>query len=391
MTSKKACMQETFKFPETFRIRKGEKEYVCEKNKLINLFKEHSSLQSVSEITNIPYSVLFTLFKIKLNLNVPRKAKKTKYKYNVGKLIKLFKKYGFLPHVSQITGIPAVNLRNILVKEFGVGLTELRKKLGINRRCLKRRDLDKNAKRYQQVKEIYERLGTLEKVGKELNLTRERVRQLLQKGAKHGVFDYVLNREKRFKDISQKYNRDSIINEIKSSINPPIICERLGVKSSEFHNLLEYFEIDYSEYRKLALKGKYMNKYSQIVDTLGHHPTTTEMVGKREWRTVWGAIFRNWGNMSNFRKEFGIEIPKRRWPLKVQERWKEQRIQKDKRIQEILELLKNSNGLSNTELATRFNIGSNSFYTGYIDKMLKSGMIRKIGANSNARYIINVL
>ncbi len=57
MFSDKDCMQATFKFPDIFRIRKGKKEYVCEKVRLINLLKEHGSLQNVSEITKIPYSV----------------------------------------------------------------------------------------------------------------------------------------------------------------------------------------------------------------------------------------------------------------------------------------------------------------------------------------------
>jgi hypothetical protein len=382
-------MQATFKFPETFKIRKGEKEYVCEKIKLINLFKEHGSLQNVSEITKIPYSVLYTLFKIKLNLNVPRKVKKTKYKYNIDKLIKLFKKHGFLPHISQITGIPTFNLRNILIKEFGVGLTELRKKLGINRRCLKRRDLDKNAKRYQQVKEIYERLGTLDKVGKELNLTKERVRQLLQKGAKYGVFNYVLNREKRFKDISQKYNRDSIINEIKSSINPPLICERLGVKSSEFRNLLKYFEIDYSEYRKLALMGKYMNRYSQIVDALGHHPTTTEMVSRREWRTVWGAIDRHWGSMGNFRKEFGIEVQKyTNSAVYLKHAWEKRRQLKDEKKNKLFNFIKERNLVSSGIIIDELEFSSASI-SNYLRELLGENLISKVGIGSQTKYVVN--
>ncbi len=330
-----------------------------------------------------------TLFKIKLNLNVPRKAKKTKYKYNVDKLIKLFKKYGFLPHVSQITGIPAVNLRNILVKEFGVGLTELRKKLGINRRCLKRRDLDKNAKRYQQVKEIYERLGTLEKVGKELNLTRERVRQILKKGEKYGVLNYVLNREKRFKEISQKHNRDSIINEIKVFINPPIICKRLGIKSSEFHNLLEYFEIDYREYRKLAYMSKRAGDYTKIVDILGHHPTATEMVSKREWRTVWAAIDRYWGNISNFRKEFGIEVQKYVNSAVYFKNALEKRKQlKDGKKNKLFNFIKEKNPVSSGVIIGELGFSSATLSI-YLRELLSENLISRVGIGSQTKYVVN--
>lgn len=366
---------------------------------LLRLLKEQDSFVKVSEITHIPYPRLYSILtkyfgkginKIKKQVGFI-KAKDSGYTYSLKKIVRLFKKYGFLPDVSKITGIPKHSLYGMLTKHFGMKLFEVRKKLGIRRSCLKRRDLEKNSSRYQQIKEAYERLGTLAKAGEEFHLTRERVRQILNQGEKRGVFIYELNREKRFREISQKYDRGSLIKEIRMLISPTRICMKLGIKISDFKKLLEYFTIEYKDYRLLAVMGKTAEKYSQIVDVLGHHPSTTEMNSRTDWRTVWGAIDRNWGNMSNFRKEFGIEIPKRRWPLKVQKRWKEQRIQKDRRIQEILELLKNSNGLSNTELATRFNIDSNSFHSGYIYKMLKSGLIRKIGPNSNARYIINAL
>lgn len=391
--SHKDKIRAALKVPKTVRIQERDKEYVCEKDKLIKLFEEHGSLQKVSEITNIPCSVLYNLFKIKLDLDIPRKAKKTKYKYNIDKLVRLYKKHGFLPYVSKITGIPTHSLYGMLTKHFGMKLFEVRKKLGIRRSCLKRRDLERNSSRYQQIKEAYERLGTLAKAGEELHLTRERVRQILNQGEKRGVFIYELNREKRFREILQKYDRGSLIKEIRMLISPSRICMKLGIKISDFKKLLEYFTIEYKEYHLSAVMGKTAEKYSQIVDAIGHHPTTTEMNTKTEWRAIWGAIDRYWGNIDNFRKEYGIEKPKQKVHtntlLAFQKSKEKRNLIKKEKIEKVIYLIKQKGPISLALIRNKLVLKPAMAWI-YIRELLEKGLISKTGKGNQVRYMTNL-
>jgi hypothetical protein len=75
------------------------------------------------------------------------------------------------------------------------------------------------------------------------------------------------------------------------------------------------YYLEYSKENLEKKKSKYLAKYSQIVDTLGYHPSTTEMNTNKEWRTVWIMIRHYWGSMANFRREQGIEKPNYRRSL----------------------------------------------------------------------------
>lgn len=81
--------------------------------------------------------------------------------------------------------------------------------------------------RLRNIHNLYEQLGTLEAVGKQVGLTRERVRQLLSKGKKIGLFEYnpreypYVSKEKIIEDCkkTQGVNRVASLN----SIPPPTI------------------------------------------------------------------------------------------------------------------------------------------------------------------------
>lgn len=367
---------------------------------LLRLLKDQGSLIKVSETTHIPYPRLYSIFRKHFGKGIDKikeltgfvKGKDRGYTYSLKKIVRLFKKYGFLPDVSKVSGIPINNLRHILTKEFDMGLFELRKKLGIRKSCLKWRDLEKNSSRYQQVKEAYERLGTLAKAGEELHLTRERVRQILNQGEKRGIFIYELNREKRFREILQKYDRESLIKEIKILVSPSKICIKLGIRQSDFKKLLDYFNIEYKEYRLLAVMGKTLEKYSQIVDMLGHHPSTTEMNSRRDWRTVWGAIDRYWDNMNNFRKEFGIEIPKFRIHPNTVAFWK-QALEKRKQIKKekkdkLLNLIKELQPISSGSIQKSLDIRGGTLAI-YLKQLLQENLISRIGTGNRVKYVVN--
>jgi molybdenum-dependent DNA-binding transcriptional regulator ModE len=201
-------------------IKIGQNRFTLEE--LLRLIKEHGSLRKVSSITGIQYVRLYSIVTKRFGKGISQlkkeiklvKVKDRSFSYSIKKIIRLFKKYGFLPYVSKLTGIPSYHLRKILTKEFGMGLFELRKKLGVRRAYLKRRAIERNVTRYQQVRQVYERTGTLRKAAKELNLSAERVRQILTSGKKLGIFDYE-TRGEYFKRLKHDLKRDDLIKEIK--------------------------------------------------------------------------------------------------------------------------------------------------------------------------------
>ena len=75
-------------------------------------------------------------------------------------------------------------------------------------------------------------------------------------------------------------------------------------------NLLSFYSIDKKYIIKVKETEKEFNQYQDIVNFLGHHPTTTELSKKREWRNLWHRIYYHWGSFNKFRKEYNILIPK---------------------------------------------------------------------------------
>lgn len=161
-----------------------------------------------------------------------------------------------------------------------------------------------------QIKNLYDKFGTLQKVADYLHITRERVRQQLNKGQEYRLFQYKLTRERNLSALIQNISRDELLMEIKNGVNSFNICSKFNIDMNGYFKLLNFYQIDIQDYKIEALQKKYLIKYSNIVDELGHHPSTTEMQHtKKSWRYTGLAIKRIWGNIDRFRREYGIEKP----------------------------------------------------------------------------------
>src|SRR3989344_5102329 len=160
------------------------------------------------------------------------------------------------------------------------------------------------------VKKLYDQHGTLEEVATQLNLTRERVRQLLRKGQEYQLFKYELTREKDINDLINKVSKDEFINAIKSNPKKYAVCSKLNIDIRTYYKLSKYYQIGISDYAADVRQKKYLLLYSNIVETLGHHPSTTEMNRNPNWRYTWIAIIKIWGGIEKFRREYGIDRPK---------------------------------------------------------------------------------
>jgi len=304
-------------------------------------------------------------------------------------MVKYFKKYGSIARVALATGKSFTSVKRTLLCEFDCSdLTELRQKIVI-KKVLSNKKISKLLK----AKETYEKCGTLQKAADELNLTRERVRQLLNQGEEHKLYKYEIQREvnhkERLIELKSKFTRAELIREIKRHSNKFDRCLQLEVSQPELDSLLEFFNIDYQEYSRLSKMGKCLEAYSFIVDSLGHHPTTTEMTQRKEWRNLWHRITRLWGRMENFRNEYGIEKPKHRLhpnTIKSYKKMKLTRIKnREEKVNKILTFVKENSPVSSNIISIRLGIKRGSLF-GLIKYLIDKEAIVRIGTGNKIKY-----
>lgn len=91
--------------------------------------------------------------------------------------------------------------------------------------------LQKNIEKTQNIYRLYKELGTLEEVGKKLGVSRERVRQLLEKGDQAGVIEYKPTYLSQFDELTEKINKKELQN---------LIIEHGSIKDIVNYCLKEY-------------------------------------------------------------------------------------------------------------------------------------------------------
>lgn len=240
-----------------------------------------------------------------------------------------------------------------------------------------------------QIKDSYDRLGTLEAVGKELGVSRERIRQLLFEGNSAGLYVYRPTNEKKFEELTRKYNRQSFLREIKSLTSTSQVCRKLNINPSIFERLLQHFQVDWQGQVSEEKKLKCMKEYASIVTDLGHHPTTTEMNAKPEWRNLWCKIDRIWKSFENFRKELNIPQPKRTWPklsilgrmLSIQKTVDK----KKKKKNNIVRSLQTEGPLSHREICKKLGYSQQSTWV-YLKELSDEKKVKPIGGGNKVKY-----
>jgi predicted ArsR family transcriptional regulator len=245
---------------------------------------------------------------------------------------------------------------------------------------------EQEIERLIRIKEIYNQTHTLQQTATILKITRERVRQLLRKGENCGLYHYETYRSRKERELYKIFSRETLVKEMKLQNNTDAIISKLGITEDEFKKLLNFFNIDRKEYVTISKQGKCLRQYSNVVDILGHHPTTTELSSKREWRNLWFRINRLWGGVDVFRREYGIEKQKQKMALKIQEKWNKIREQNEKLKKNILETIKNNCSLSTKELSIMLGIKKELLHNKFLKKMVKEGTLITIGKNNTTRY-----
>lgn len=315
-----------------------------------------------------------------------RISKKRKAEIRI--IIKLWRIHFSLAKVARILELPYKYILNLLETEANTNnLSDLRKIYRI------RRPLSMNmSNKLLKIKSLYDQFHTLQKVADILGVTRERIRQLLSKGEEYGLYEYEVHRDAKFKELIGRHGRDSIIEEIKHHISRGKICASLNIPIVYFIKLLKYYNIDSKYYYDLARKSKCLNEYSKIVDHLGYHPTTTEMISRPSWRAIWARIDRYWGNIDKFRKEYGIEKPIHRIHVNTlacfQNNLNKRIKNKKTKVDMLINLINDLGPIGASKICEITGL-SRSLVNIYLKQLFLNKAIIKQGVGMNTKYLIS--
>lgn len=244
--------------------------------------------------------------------------------------------------------------------------------------------------------QLYKEYGTLEKVGREVGLTRERIRQILKRGNKYGLFEYPIKKELISYPFLVNYykNKEELLNELSDCFKKDEMLKTLSIDKTNFNRLLEHFNLDIRDVQIYSKKKKLKIQYDEYVEKIGHHPTTTEMNEDKKVRNIWIKITRYWGSMANFRQEFGYPFIKQGNP-RIKENireWHQQRsvlimLKKKNYMEIILKFLSKRGPLNKKYLAGVCDISEQDCLN-ILNSMIKRGEITRLKRGAKTIYMI---
>lgn len=154
---------------------------------------------------------------------------------------------------------------------------------------------------------LYQEKGSLDKVGKQLDLSRERIRQLLNKGTKLGLFDYQKSKRKPLPNIP----KEKIIEDYHNLLRLSEVAKLNDISIDELRKLLQFHKIGKKTLHSIQIKKqkeKCVKQYFEMVDKYGHHPSTAELQKTYPGHYISDKIVRFWRSIHIFRQEFGIHF-----------------------------------------------------------------------------------
>jgi hypothetical protein len=170
--------------------------------------------------------------------------------------------------------------------------------------------------RLLEVYHLYEEAQSLRTVGQKMGVSRERIRQLLEKGSEAGLFEY---KPLKFPLVYKNpIPKKKILRDYKKFLRLKAVAKSNGISTTHLSKLLDLHQItneDLKMARKEGERAKCIRRYYSIVRRLGHHPTTTELQRLKSARYLSSQIRRLWGSFGAFRKEFEIPSPQIRQSL----------------------------------------------------------------------------
>lgn len=236
--------------------------------------------------------------------------------------------------------------------------------------------------------EAYKQSGTLAEVGKVVGLTKERVRQLLVKGSKLGLFEY---KPREYPFIP----RQKLLEDYGVCLSVGRVAKANNISTVYLQKLFTAYSITENELRKIYLseqKKKCVEAYERIRNQLNHYPTTTELQEKNEWRYLAQKITRLWGSFDSFRDDLGIPKPPKGSPTFSEDtrEWREYRqrialVVRMECLDRIRECLSKSGSLRCLEVASLCNLRP-PVVLRFLNLLLATDEVKREGEGSSIRY-----
>lgn len=252
-----------------------------------------------------------------------------------------------------------------------------------------------------QVAKIYEETKSLTATGKQINLSKERVRQMLLEGKQMGLIDYVpadQERSQNFKSVTEKYSKEQIVEALKSHDNMFKGFQTLGLTRRMGKILLKHYGITKADYHTDKFRAKYIEEYVALQDKLGHHPSTTELQSDAKTRTLYNALCKYWGGIQQFRAEFGVSKKQHfmskagylNW-LKSTERGKQtKQLNAENHKKDIVQVLSQNEYLTRNDLVKAVKLSPASV-ANYVTELSKDNVLITQNLGQQLFYKVNLL
>lgn len=237
--------------------------------------------------------------------------------------------------------------------------------------------------RFRLAHKLYIELGTLEAAAKEMGLTRERVRQLLVKGDRLGLFQY--------KPFNYPYiSREKLVSDWTLLLSAGKVAAVNDISSSYLKKLMTAYAITEDEiaiFKQDGRRARCIEQYNRLRDHLGHHPTTTELQNTTGGHTLHARINRLWGTIDTFRESLNIPKPDRLDPVWLEPRRQLAFFARMQHLDTVRELLSFSNPMTLSEMVSESGFKPNRVRR-LLALLLASGEVRKVGTRSGTKYLL---
>ncbi len=242
-------------------------------------------------------------------------------------------------------------------------------------------------KALHEVHRLYEEFGTLAAVGTRLRLTRERVRQLLNIGKNLGLFEY---KPRAKPDLTQRISRGHLLEVYAEQPRLQTVARYFHVSLRDLAILLRIYSISQLQLRQIRtnkVRAKSIAEYNAVKDTLGHHPTTTEMFKNPQWRTLVARIQKVWGSFAAFRQELGIPKPVWSFRYMAQERASNAAFVRERDLRAVKECLVSAYPLSRRDIEMKLSYKAEKARK-LLSLLVKTGEVKRLGSfrSNKTRY-----
>jgi len=167
-------------------------------------------------------------------------------------------------------------------------------------------------RRLVYINSLYVEHRSLNKTGRLINLSGERIRQLLAQGHNLGFFKYENSKKQFILVWSKKISANVLKRELTKSGNLFEIQKKYKVPNKILKKLVKLYDIDKPELINEWRKRRNVKEYKKMVAKMGYSPTSTEMRKDKKFNALWSRIWKAEGcSLSDFRRFHGIDEPKK--------------------------------------------------------------------------------